>query len=59
MVTKKSYRKNRIDIFVENKRGVDSLIAVVEIKASDWDSMTFNEKLITVVWEDEVKEMYS
>lgn len=36
-ITKPSGRKGRIDIFVD---AGDNLVAVVEIKASDWDRMT-------------------
>ncbi len=36
-ITKLSGRKGRIDIFVKSD---GSLVAVVEIKASDWDTMT-------------------
>lgn len=36
-ITKPSKKKGRIDIFVESD---ETLVAVVEIKASDWDKMT-------------------
>lgn len=36
-ITKPSGRKGRMDIFVKSD---GSLVAVVEIKASDWDTMT-------------------
>jgi len=40
-IVKPSGRKGRIDIFVDAKDEDDkNLITVVEIKASDWDSMT-------------------
>ena len=37
-ITKPTGRKGRIDIFVDEAG--DNLVAVVEIKASDWDRMT-------------------
>ena len=38
-ITKPSGRKGRIDVFVDNA-GDGDLVAVVEIKDSDWDAMT-------------------
>jgi hypothetical protein len=37
-VTKSSGRKGRIDVFVDDDG--DKLVAVAEVKASDWDKMT-------------------
>ena len=37
-ITKLSGRKGRMDIFVD--AGGDNLVAVAEVKASDWDTMT-------------------
>jgi len=37
-ILKSSGRKGRIDIFVDNDG--DKLVAVAEVKASDWDKMT-------------------
>ncbi len=37
--TKPSGRKGRMDVFVDTD-GDDNLVAVAEIKASDWDAMT-------------------
>jgi hypothetical protein len=38
-VLKKSGRKGRVDVFVDDENP-DGSVAVVEIKASDWDKMT-------------------
>lgn len=37
-ITKPSGRKGRVDIFVD--AGGDNLVAVAEVKASDWEKMT-------------------
>lgn len=39
-IIKPSGRKGRIDVYVEDEDNQDNLVAVVELKASNWDSMT-------------------
>jgi len=38
-VTKPSGRKGRVDVFVDDEEP-DGVVAIVEVKASDWDKMT-------------------
>lgn len=39
-IIKPSGRPGRIDVYVKDDDKKDNLVAVVELKASDWDSMT-------------------
>jgi hypothetical protein len=39
-IIKPSGGKGRIDVFVKDENKNDNLVAVIELKASDWDSMT-------------------
>ncbi len=53
-ITKPTGRKGRIDIFVDDDG--DKLVAVAEVKASDWDKMT--EKAVSRNVRRQVKQIW-